>query len=221
MRDFRQLLFAPAAFFGAGALYLAGETLAARAWAAPAYDYARNWVSDLGAPVVGAFHGRTVNSPLHAVMNAAFVADGLLFLLGAMLLAAAVGRARSRAFLAFAAAHSLGMLLVGLVPETTAAPAGSLHLLGALLAIAGGNIAIILGSTAAAPLVPRHFQAAALVLGTLGLASFVLLNVLAGLFPDLLAAAGAGLVERLSVYPITAWELLASLWLPLARRRGA
>src|SRR6476661_1257685 len=138
---------AGASFLGAGCVYLAGEAVAARAWTAPAYSYARNWISDLGAPASGLFHGRMVDSPLHGLMNAAFLADGLLFLLGAVLLARAARPARPASlFLGLAAVHSAGMLLIALVPETVPAPVGSLHLVGALLAIGGGNGAIMLGS---------------------------------------------------------------------------
>ena len=106
---------AGASLIAAGGFYLAAESVSARAWTAPGYSYAGNWISDLGAPAVEVFHGRAVNSPLHAVMNAAFLADGLLFLLGAILLARAARGPSAHLFLVFALAHSLGMLLVGLV----------------------------------------------------------------------------------------------------------
>jgi hypothetical membrane protein len=196
-----------ASFLAAGVAYLAGETAAAQAWAAPPYDYARNWISDLGAPAAALFHGRAVSSPLHALMNAAFVADGLLFLLGAILLVRAAGGARF--FLALAILHSAGMLLVGLVPETVPPPLGSLHLLGAILAIAGGNAAILLGAGLAGP------RWVGLLLGLFGLAAFVALAV-----PAAFASLGGGLVERMAVYPITAWELIAGLSLLAPRALG-
>jgi hypothetical membrane protein len=199
---------AGASLLAAGCVYLAGEAVAARAWTAPAYSYGRNWISDLGVPTAGLFHGRMVDSPLHGVMNAAFLADGLLFLLGAVLLARAAP-GRPFLFLALAAAHAAGMLLVGLVPETIPAPLGSLHLLGALLAIGGGNAAIMLAPRLAGP------RWAGLLLGLLGLAALLTLG-----FPAALAAIGGGLVERLSVYPITAWELIAGLSLLLGARPG-
>lgn len=205
----RQRRAAGASFLAAGLAYLAGEAVAARAWTIPRYSYARNWISDLGATATGLFHGRAVSSPLHAVMNAAFVADGLLFLLGAMLLARTARARGARAFLAFAAAHSAGMLLVGLVPETVPPPLGSLHLLGAVLAIGGGNVAILLGARLA---VPRWIG---LFLGLFGLASFVALG-----FPAALASLGGGLVERMAVYPITAWELIAGSWLVAGKPRA-
>lgn len=201
---------AGASFLAAGCVYLVGETVAARAWTAPAYSYVRNWISDLGAPAIEVFHGRAVNSPLHGLMNAAFVADGLLFLLGAILLARAARERGAWVFLLFAAAHSLGMLLVGLVPETVPPPFGSLHLIGALLSIGGGNVAIMLGGRLAGA------RGVGLVLGSLGLATLVALA-----FPAAAAALGGGLVERLSVYPITAWELIAGAMLVSRSTAGA
>jgi hypothetical membrane protein len=212
---------AVAGFLGAAFVYLGGETAAAAAWRAPPYSYARNFVSDLGAPVVGAFHGRMLDSPLHALMNAAFVADGLLFLAGALLLAAPGRGPAGRAFLLFAAAHSAGMLLIGLVPETVPAPLGGLHLAGAVLAIGGGNAAILLGAKAARPPVPGWLKAAGVGLGAAGLAGFALLILADALFPGAIATAGAGLIERMSVYPITVWELLAGLALAVGRSCGA
>jgi len=204
IRSFTQTRAAGTAFLAAGCVYLAGEAVATRAWTAPAYSYARNWISDLGAPAVGRFHGRMVDSPLHGLMNAAFLADGLLFLLGAALLVREARAARparpASLFLALAAAHSAGMLLIALVPETVPAPLGSLHFVGALLAIGGGNGAIMLGSRLAGP------RGAGLLMGLVGLAALIALG-----FPGALAAAGGGLVERLAVYPITAWELIAGL----------
>jgi hypothetical protein len=100
-------------------------------------------------------------------------------------------------------------------------PLGGLHLAGAVLAIGGGNAAILLGAKAARPPVPGWLKAAGTGLGAAGLAGFALLIVADTLFPDAIAYAGAGLIERMSVYPITAWELLAGLALAAARSRGA
>jgi hypothetical membrane protein len=216
----RRRLGAAASLAGAGLVYLAAETAAASAWTTPSYSYARNVISDLGAPVVGAYHGRMVDSPLHAAMNAAFVGDGLLFLLGAIMLVAPARSTAARAFLFFASAHSAGMLLIGIVPETVAPPLGALHLVGALLAIGGGNAALLLGAKAASP-VPRWLKNAGTVLGALGFAGFALLILGDALVPGAIATVGAGLIERMSVYPITAWELLAGLGLAAGQRRFA
>ena len=51
----------------------------------PRYSYAHNYVSDLGVPVCGTiFDGRSVCSPLHALMNGDFVLQGVLFFAAAL-----------------------------------------------------------------------------------------------------------------------------------------
>ncbi|MGI4858954.1 MAG: hypothetical protein ACRYHA_18945, partial [Janthinobacterium lividum] len=65
------------AFLLAGVQYLLAETVSAAAWVAPRYDYARNYISDLGVADCGeVFHGRLICSPRHALMNGAFVVEG-------------------------------------------------------------------------------------------------------------------------------------------------
>jgi len=94
-------------------------------------------------------------------------------------------------------------LLIGLVPEDVPAPIGMLHLAGALLAIGGGNLALIAGGRALRPLMPRQFASWSALLGVAGLASLLALSVLPGTAPH-------GVVERVSVYTINAWELMTA-----------
>lgn len=202
---------AGASLLGAGLVYLVTEGVSAAAWARPKYSYAFNWISDLGAPIRGAFAGRQINSPLHELMNLGFTASGWLFLAGALLLAAHAQRVGRRAYLACAAVHALGMVLIAVVPETTARPLGNLHRLGALLAIGGGNLGLVAGSV----LVPPRRLGA--VLGFVGLASLAFLVLAGAALPTFLGTLGAGIVERASVYPITAWEIIAGAAL-LAQR---
>lgn len=50
------------------------------------YSYASNYISDLGVPERGMLDGRILDSPLHNVMNAGFIGEGILFLWGLVLL---------------------------------------------------------------------------------------------------------------------------------------
>lgn len=65
----RTSVIAPlAAFFLllAGVQYVLLEAIAASAWHSPAYNYAVDFISDLGNPVPGdVFDGRLINSPLN------------------------------------------------------------------------------------------------------------------------------------------------------------
>ena len=89
------------------------ETVAASAWETPAYSYAFNFISDLGAPDCSTFQGREICSPLHTVMNAGFIVQGVLFVVASVLLQRlASGRARN-IYLAIALIYGVGMVLVG------------------------------------------------------------------------------------------------------------
>ncbi len=172
-----------------GALtYLTLEAVAAAAFR-PHYSYAHNFISDLGVP--------GLRSPLAWLMNMGFCVNGLLFLIGA------VAVSKARRFLALAAANAVGNVLIALFHSGSAA-----HALGAVLAIVGGNAAILAGSS----IVGGWHRTVSIGLGVFGLLSFALFVI------DLKSApVPLGVVERCSVYSITAWQLLTAAAL-LSRR---
>ena len=92
--------------------YLFCETIAALGF--PGYDYARNYISDLGVPAGGVFEGRAMESRLAEVMNAGFIGEGLLITLAVVaLLAADAGRRRRRgALFVLLLVHSAGIAVV-------------------------------------------------------------------------------------------------------------
>lgn len=190
--------------------YLAAEALSSSAF--PGYSYAANYISDLGVPDVGTFEGRHIDSPLHAVMNAGFVAQGLLFFIGLAMLAPMLRRTWSAAiFLLFGACHTAGIVLVAVVSGSEANALNGLgiwHGVGAVAAIAGGNLVAIVSGQAmsAAPFMRRAGT-------TLGLLGFVCALLLLShvLLPD-------GVWERGAVYTFLAWELATGATLLGARR---
>jgi hypothetical membrane protein len=201
----------------AGAAWFVGEAITASAF--PGYDYATNYISDLGIPDVGAFQGRAIDSPLHAVMNVTFVAQGLLFAVAAVLAGLAVRGGRRRLFLGLAVAHAVGMTLVGIVHGSQASVDSGiavLHVIGAALAIIAGNVgAIVAGLSARAP---RAYRVASVLLGAVGLVGLVMLEVdsmssTIDLLPD-------GVWERSAVYAIIVWELLTGILLLATTIRG-
>ncbi|ROP63908.1 DUF998 domain-containing protein [Curtobacterium sp. ZW137] len=210
----------------AGIGWLIGEAVTASAF--PAYSYATNYISDLGVPDVGIFQGRTIDSPLSAVMNTVFIGHGVLFALAGLLVARAVAstsRSASRAVAVLVVAHFVGITLVGLFHGSQASVddgAIVLHVLGAAVAITSGNVvAIVAGASSRAVDAPRGYRVASIVLGVVGLVSLVMLLVDSGstaitLLPD-------GVWERASVYTIIAWELLSGglLLTGVLRRRAA
>jgi hypothetical membrane protein len=170
----------------AGIAYVGVESAAAHA--VPGYRYAHDFISDLGRP----------DSPLSPLMNGAFAFQGLMFGAGAALLVRARGGGR-RAFLACAAANTVGNLVVAAVPS---GPAGIpwVHVTGAVLAILGGNAAILAGASTVAR--PRAYRTVSFGFGALGLLSSALLAVIP-----------SAALERTSVYTIIAWQLLSAVLL--------
>jgi hypothetical membrane protein len=172
-----------------GVQYLVLEAVAAAAWTDPPYRYAADYISDLGAS----------GSPLAVVMNTAFVVQGAGFLVVALVVAAHVRGPRRFLVAAPAVAHALGNVLVAAFPSSTGS---AFHLAGAVLAIAGGNLAAVAVGN-------RRL----LVLPALGLVSVLLLGRVGAGELD-------GLWERGGVYSITAWEIAFGVVLLVRSRLG-
>lgn len=206
----------------AAAIYLLTEAVAAAAF--PGYSYATNYISDLGVTDVEVFDGRTINSPLNAVMNFGFIAQGVLLLAAALTAAHALEMTRRQAatLISVAALHAVGIILVAVFHGSTqAAQSGliALHGVGAALAIICGNLTVIIGGV----IIARRglgvaYQAFSLAIAGLGLLALIGLEthtyVGFGMVPD-------GVWERGSVYSIIIWELVTgALLVRHARRTG-
>jgi hypothetical membrane protein len=181
-------------WLAAGVAYLGLEGIAAHAL--PGYEYAHDYISDLGRP----------DSPLSPLMNAAFVFQGTLFFAGAAFLSHGTGRRRrARILVACAAANAVGNIVVATV---AGGPTGLawLHVAGASLAIVGGNAAVLVGSSI--PRAGRWYRAISVGLAVLGLLSFVLLAIDA-IFSTTLLPGPA--LERTSVYTIIGWQVLTAV----------
>ena len=204
--------------------YLVLEAIAAAAWHQPTYSYAVDFISDLGNPVPGdVFQGRTVDSPLHLVMDVAFIAQGVLFIAAALLLQPlyrGAGRRLARALLTVAILHGIGVILVGFFHESSAALTNGViivHGIGAATTIVAGNvIAIIVAVNGRRLNAPTWHRILSLTLGILGLAAFVLLQA-----DHTLYVAAGGIPERIAVYTITVWEATTGIALLLASRTAA
>lgn len=199
----------------AGLSYLAAEAIAA-AWF-PGYSYAGNYISDLGVPYDSVIDGRAIHSPLAWLMNfGGFILDGLLSAAAVMTATIALG-ARHRAgfaFLAFGLIHALGSVIVGTVhsgAREVAAGTAHVHVIGAAMAILGGNAALLSAASLSQSLGARRgYWSASMALGLFGLTGLALLeaNRTAGL-----AQAPDGIFERASVYAITGWKIMTGLTL--------
>ena len=177
--------------------YLVCEAVAAAGF--PGYSYLADYISDLG---------------VSDVMNVgAFIVHGILFGLAAVVLARGCMTSAVRVFVAAAVANAVGNILVGTFHSST--PDARWHVVGAGLAIVGGNVALIAAGFAGRGLqAPSWARRASFVLGGFGLLCLATLIVDGANGSRVLPV---GLVERGSVYPIIVWELLAGF--TLLRRR--
>lgn len=198
--------------------YFVAETAVIQAWAgSQPYDRRTGYISDLGAVHCGIYDGRDVCSPLHWLMNASFVVQGLGMFLGALLLSsgllcvaaragARIQPGRRKPWLAavwvriLTGAAGAGTMIVGLVPED----AGSfLHFTGAVMYFLGGAGALILLGA----LWLRQTPLGWFVL-VCGLVSFAAL-VTGGL--TWMDVPEPGTLERLMGYPVTVGVAAAGL----------
>jgi hypothetical membrane protein len=176
------------------------------AWVEPSYSWWTNYISDLGAVYCAPVLGNDVCSPLHAGMNAAFIAQGVLLILGTILVSVAWSRTgRKRPWQIMVVLSGISWIIVGLVPEDVNIVG---HSVGALPIFIIGNVALIVaglsGSTRNRPIV-RH---AALVLGIVGLLGFALTAIAIANPTGLI---GIGIAERITVFPLQVWALLAGV----------
>jgi hypothetical membrane protein len=208
--------------------YLIAEGLAA-SQVSPAYSYERNLISELGVPDCWTpMHGSTTCSPLSGLMNTSFVVDGALFVLATALLLGWLRGDRRYLFGVLGLVHGFGLVLVGLFHAGGADIANgriAYHLIGASLAIFGGNLAIAvapLGEDLSSSWLVRRSGA---VLGVVGLVAGAIFSV--SVARQTVLWLDYALWERISVYTIVAWELLLGLsltalsWLSPPHRQPA
>lgn len=165
-----------------------------------AYSFRQNFISDLGAITCAG----PVCSPLHAIMNASFVLQGVLIAAGSARVRPAFPRGWRWALpLGLIAASGLGVFAVGLAPEDFA-PAW--HYLGAAENFLFCNAGTALLGVA---LLRRSKTAglASVAAGGLGLAGLACLAIRAyfGL--------GVGGMERVTAYPFPLWLAGMGAWL--------
>jgi hypothetical protein len=179
--------------------YFVAEAVAAAVF--DGYGYATDYVSTLGDPE---------RSSHAAVMNAAFVAQGSAFPLGAWMVSRAAQAGRALPFLSLAVCNGVGNLLVAAVPSGTGS---AWHGVGAALALIGGNAAVLAGSSALrSALAAPAYRRVSIALGVFGL--LCLLAVAFKLSP-------IGAWERGSIYTIYAWQVITAVVLIVRGRGGA
>jgi hypothetical membrane protein len=204
-----------AAWIAGTVQFFAAGLVVQSAWRTP-YSWASNAISDLGAAHcqrTGADNppDRYVCSPLHAAMNTSFFTLGLLLACGTLLTGPAWGRgAAGRIAQGLLVAAGGGMILAARWPEDVNL---NLHVLGALLIMGIGNIGFVVAAAVRRRSPVGRLWPVTLPLSLLGLVATGLM------FSHHTALLGYGGTERVALYPLLGWTVLAGICLlrPAAR----
>lgn len=157
--------------------------------------YIFHTISELGIP--------NFNSPLFWLMNSAFILIGLTLIFGNFYKFKGCIAKNKTVFYILTLITSVGVIIVGLIHGGNPLTLGY-HALGAVMAILGGNILLIVISRSMRDF--SGYQKITLVLGVIGLIAFWVMffnmgNVYMPVF------------ERISVYTLIVWSLLSGLYL--------
>ena len=157
--------------------------------------YIFHTISELGIP--------NANSPLSMLMNSAFIFIGLTLVFGNFYKFKDHIIKNKTVFYIFTLITSIGVIIVGLIHGGNPLTSGY-HTLGAVMAILGGNILIVLISKSMDTF--DKYQKTTLVLGIVGLIAFWILffNMQSIYMP---------IYERLSVYTLIIWSFITGCYL--------
>jgi Protein of unknown function (DUF998) len=208
----RRLTVVALLWISAALIYVAFEALAAAT--VPRYSYAEHYISVLGVPDF---------SPRAYLMNTAFYAQAALFFAGAVIAVRGIrGRWTGGLFLLLTAANAVGNVLVGVVYGGSPLWVDGhkwLHMLGAILAIFGGNAAAIVGTFVIGRAVTaRWYRPVGVLIGVAGLVIFAILQNYNYWAIDY---APIGVVERACVYTIMLWQIVTGVVLLIRPKRAA
>ena len=192
-----------------GIIYLIGEFIAAIGTGFPLGEvYSKHFISSLGVyphlVVDGVPNGF---SKLAILMNIDFVATGIGFLIAYYLLIFEKVRVRKLGvlFILTPLIFAIGSVLVGLYQGGVPSEDG-LHGLGARLSFLGGNFTALLSGIALFK-ENKKYAVVSILLGIIGLVSAVLMNnAINNNLSDVVA-----IYERMTVYPITMWQLITGI----------
>ena len=176
--------------------YIIAEAISATYFNASIFNtYLFHTISELGIP--------NGNSPLSWLMNSAFILIGLVMLFGSFYKFKDFIVKNNIAYYIFTVITALGVIIVGLIHGGNPLTSGY-HTMGAVMAILGGNILLVLVSRSMNEF--SNYQKATLVLGVIGLLAFWIMFFSMGnvYMPT---------IERLSVYPLIVWSFLTGFYL--------
>ena len=192
-------------FFINGLFYLTGEYVAALGTGYSLKEvYLRNFISSLGVYPNLIVEGVTVGfSKLAIIMNIDFIVTGIGFLVAYYFLIFKMLKSKkySLLYLITPVLFAVGSVLVGVYQGGVPSEDG-LHGLGARLSFLGGNLTLIISGVSLFKN-RKGYSIVSIILGLIGLIS-------AGFLTNNLSEVVA-IYERLTVYPITIWQLMTGL----------
>ena len=157
--------------------------------------YLSHTISELGIP--------NINSPLAFLMNSAFVIIGLTFLFGNFYKFKDFIIKNKTVFYFLTLVAAIGVIIVALIHAGNPVTDGY-HSLGAIMAILGGNILLIIISRSMDKF--ESYQKITLVLGIIGLIAFwIMFFNMGSLYMPVF--------ERLSVYTLIIWSFISGVYL--------
>jgi hypothetical protein len=178
--------------------YLIAEAISATFFNASIFNtYVFHTISELGIP--------NGNSPLFWLMNSAFILIGLTLLFAVFYKFKDFIVKNNIIISIFTFITSIGVIIVGLIHGGNPLTLGY-HAMGAVMAILGGNILLVLISRSMEDF--GKYQQATLILGIIGLAAFWIMFFSMG-------SIYMPVYERLSVYPLIVWSFLTGIFLLL------
>jgi hypothetical membrane protein len=184
------------AFLIGSLYYIVAEAVSAAFFNASLFDaYVFHAISELGIP--------DANSPLFWLMNSAFILIGLTLIFGNFYTFKDFIVRNRRIFYVLTLITGLGVIIVGLIHGGNPLTSGY-HTLGAVMAILGGNVLLVLISRLMDGF--AQYQKITLLLGLIGLVAFwILFFSMESIY--------MAVFERLSVYTLVIWSFLTGLYL--------
>ncbi|WP_405276208.1 DUF998 domain-containing protein [Methanobrevibacter sp.] len=176
--------------------YIIAEAISATFFNASFFNtYVFHAISELGIP--------NGNSPLFWLMNSAFILIGLTVIFGDFYKFKEYIIKNKTIFYILTLVTGLGVIIVGLIHGGNPLTSGY-HTLGAVMAILGGNVLVVVISRSMAEF--GNYQKITLALGIIGLLAFWIMffNIRNSYMP---------VYERLSVYTLIAWCFLTGVYL--------
>lgn len=176
--------------------YILTEAISATYFDASLFNtYVFHTISELGIP--------NANSPLFWLMNSAFILIGLTLIFGNFYKFKDYIIKNNILFYILTLITGLGVIIVGLIHGGNPLTSGY-HALGAVMAILGGNVLLVLISKSMNDF--AGFQKTTLILAGIGLIAFWIMFFI-------MENSYMPVFERISVYTLIIWSFLAGVYI--------